>query len=99
MAMLPGATSRVQIDSTHLLLMSKCLVLQLGQERLARMLGNINAMFLMVYRLSRLHEQGKMSHAQASMVKAWTTLRGESPQGCCGTVCKATLRALFGSLL
>eukprot|EP00891_Asterochloris_glomerata_P004595 jgi/Astpho2/4595/Aster-00172 len=48
----------------------------LGQERLARMLGNINAMFLMVYRLSRLHEQGKMSHAQASMVKAWTTLRG-----------------------
>ncbi len=73
-------------DSITLIPDIKCLVLQLGQERLARMLGNINAMFLMVYRLSRLHEQGKMSHAQASMVKAWTTLRGERPQGCCYTV-------------
>jgi len=49
---------------------------QASQEKLARMLGNINAMFLMCHRLSRLHEEGKMSHAQASMVKAWTTLRG-----------------------
>ena len=73
-------------DSILLIPDIKCLVLQLGQERLARMLGNINAMFLMVYRLSRLHEQGKMSHAQASMVKAWTTLRGERPQGCCYTI-------------
>jgi len=40
------------------------------------MLGSINAMFLMCFRLSKLHEAGKLSHADASMVKAWTTLRG-----------------------
>ena len=49
---------------------------QVNQEKLARMLGSINAMFLMCFRLSKLHEAGKMSHADASMVKAWTTLRG-----------------------
>lgn len=53
--------------------------LQANQEKLARMLGSINAMFLMCFRLSKLHEAGKMSHADASMVKAWTTLRGQSP--------------------
>lgn len=55
------------------------LCLQANQEKLARMLGSINAMFLMCFRLSKLHEAGKMSHADASMVKAWTTLRGDSP--------------------
>ena len=30
---------------------------QLVQERLARMLGNVQAMFLMAWRLSKLHEQ------------------------------------------
>ncbi|KAA6417273.1 MAG: acyl-coenzyme A oxidase peroxisomal-like [Trebouxia sp. A1-2] len=49
---------------------------QANQEKLSRMLGSINAMFLMCFRLSKLHEAGKMSHADASMVKAWTTLRG-----------------------
>ena len=53
-----------------------CALLQANQEKLARMLGSINAMFLMCFRLSKLHEAGKMSHADASMVKAWTTLRG-----------------------
>lgn len=53
------------------------LLVQANQEKLARMLGSINAMFLMCFRLSKLHEAGKMSHADASMVKAWTTLRGE----------------------
>lgn len=52
------------------------LLLQANQEKLSRMLGSINAMFLMCFRLSKLHEAGKMSHADASMVKAWTTLRG-----------------------
>ena len=52
--------------------------LQANQEKLSRMLGSINAMFLMCFRLSKLHEAGKMSHADASMVKAWTTLRGLS---------------------
>ena len=51
--------------------------LQANQEKLSRMLGSINAMFLMCFRLSKLHEAGKMSHADASMVKAWTTLRGQ----------------------
>lgn len=53
--------------------------LQANQEKLSRMLGSINAMFLMCFRLSKLHEAGKMSHADASMVKAWTTLRGSHP--------------------
>lgn len=51
-------------------------MVQANQEKLSRMLGSINAMFLMCFRLSKLHEAGKMSHADASMVKAWTTLRG-----------------------
>lgn len=58
------------------------LLLQANQEKLARMLGSINAMFLMCFRLSKLHEAGKMSHADASMVKAWTTLRGGLPTCC-----------------
>ncbi|KAK9820949.1 hypothetical protein WJX81_003664 [Elliptochloris bilobata] len=49
---------------------------QLVQERLSRMLGDVQAMFLMAWRLSVLHEQGKMTHEAASMAKAWTTLRG-----------------------
>mmetsp|Transcript_25590 Transcript_25590/g.64931 ORF Transcript_25590/g.64931 Transcript_25590/m.64931 type:complete len:461 (-) Transcript_25590:299-1681(-) len=48
---------------------------QLVQERLVRMLGNIQAMFMMAWRLSKLYEEGRMSHEQASMVKAWNTLR------------------------
>ncbi len=58
------------------------MLLQANQEKLARMLGSINAMFLMCFRLSKLHEAGKMSHADASMVKAWTTLRGGLPPSC-----------------
>ncbi|GFH27402.1 Ig-like domain-containing protein [Haematococcus lacustris] len=49
---------------------------QLVQERLVRMLGNIQAMFLMAWRLSKLYEEGRMTHEQASLVKSWTTLRG-----------------------
>lgn len=33
-------------------------------------------MFLMTWRLTRLHEAGSMTHGQASLVKSWTTLRG-----------------------
>ncbi len=32
-------------------------------------------MALMAWRLTKLHEEGRMSHGQASLVKAWTTLR------------------------
>lgn len=49
---------------------------QLMQEKLQRMLANIQAMWLMAYRLSKLYEAGKMTHEQASLVKAWNTLRG-----------------------
>lgn len=49
---------------------------QLTQEKLSRMLANIQAMFLSAWRLSKLLEDGKMSHEQASLVKAWNTLRG-----------------------
>lgn len=34
------------------------------------------AMFLMAWRLTKLYEEGRMSHEQASLVKAWNTLRG-----------------------
>jgi acyl-CoA oxidase len=33
-------------------------------------------MFMMSWRLSKLAESGTMSHEQASLVKAWNTLRG-----------------------
>ncbi|CAL5230083.1 g13540 [Coccomyxa viridis] len=49
---------------------------QLVQEKLTRMLGNIQGMFLMCWRLSKLYEEGKMTHELASNTKAWTTLRG-----------------------
>jgi acyl-CoA oxidase len=49
---------------------------QLSQDKLARMLANIQAMTLMCWRLSKLSEEGKMTHAMASNVKAWTTAQG-----------------------
>ncbi|KAJ3683206.1 hypothetical protein LUZ60_013433 [Juncus effusus] len=48
---------------------------QLTQEKLVRMLGNIQAMFLVGWRLSKIHDSGKMTSGQASMGKAWITLR------------------------
>jgi hypothetical protein len=41
-----------------------------AQERLSRMAGTIQSMWLLTWRLSALHEAGEMSHAQASLVKA-----------------------------
>ncbi|KAH7436163.1 hypothetical protein KP509_05G005600 [Ceratopteris richardii] len=48
---------------------------QLCQEKLVRMLGNIQAMMLIGWRLCKLYEAGKMTPGQASLGKAWTTLR------------------------
>ncbi|XP_072979879.1 acyl-coenzyme A oxidase 4, peroxisomal-like [Typha angustifolia] len=48
---------------------------QLNQEKLARMLGNIQAMILVGWRLCKLYESGKMTPGQASLGKAWTSLR------------------------
>lgn len=49
---------------------------QLVQEKLQRMLATAQAMWLMAWRLTKLHEAGGMTHEQASLVKAWTTARG-----------------------
>ncbi|GLJ42878.1 hypothetical protein SUGI_0888810 [Cryptomeria japonica] len=48
---------------------------QLNQEKLVRMLGNIQAMALMGWRLCKLYEGGKMTPGHASLAKAWNTLR------------------------
>jgi len=49
--------------------------LQINQEKLVRMLGNIQAMFLLGWRLCKVYEAGKMTPGQASLCKAWNTLR------------------------
>jgi alkylation response protein AidB-like acyl-CoA dehydrogenase len=46
------------------------------QEKLQRMLSTCQAMWLMAWRLTKLYEAGRLTHEQASLVKAWTTLRG-----------------------
>lgn len=48
---------------------------QLNQEKLVRMLGNIQAMSLLGWRLCKLHDSGNMTVGQASLGKAWITLR------------------------
>ncbi|KAH9296840.1 hypothetical protein KI387_028522, partial [Taxus chinensis] len=48
---------------------------QINQEKLVRMLGNIQAMSLMGWRLCKLYESGKVTPGQASLAKAWNTLR------------------------
>lgn len=42
---------------------------QITQEKLARMLANIQGMTLVAWRLSKLYEEGKMTHSMASNVK------------------------------
>ncbi|KAK3133036.1 hypothetical protein QOZ80_6AG0531200 [Eleusine coracana subsp. coracana] len=46
---------------------------QLNQEKLVRMLGNIQAMSLLGWRLCKMHDSGNMTVGQASMGKAWIT--------------------------
>ncbi|XP_068644180.1 acyl-coenzyme A oxidase 4, peroxisomal [Aristolochia californica] len=48
---------------------------QLNQEKLVRMLGNIQAMLLVGWRLCKLYESQKMTAGHASMGKAWITLK------------------------
>ncbi|KAG1339085.1 acyl-coenzyme A oxidase 4, peroxisomal [Cocos nucifera] len=48
---------------------------QINQEKLVRMLGNIQAMLLVGWRLCKLYESGKMTPGHASMGKAWTSLK------------------------
>lgn len=46
---------------------------QLCQEKLMRMLGNIQAMSLMSWRITNMFDAGKMSLGQASLGKVSTT--------------------------
>ncbi|URE28682.1 Acyl-CoA dehydrogenase, N-terminal domain [Musa troglodytarum] len=48
---------------------------QINQEKLVRMLGNIQAMLLVGWRLCKLYESGKMTAGHASLGKAWTSLK------------------------
>ncbi|RLN28681.1 acyl-coenzyme A oxidase 4, peroxisomal-like [Panicum miliaceum] len=54
---------------------------QLNQEKLVRMLGNIQAMLLIGWRLCKLYESGKMTPGHASLGKAWTSRKGEGGGG------------------
>ena len=49
---------------------------QLIQEKLSRIMGSVQAMILLSWRISNLVEAGKCSIGQISMAKAWITLRG-----------------------
>ncbi|KAJ4704417.1 Acyl-coenzyme A oxidase 4, peroxisomal [Melia azedarach] len=46
---------------------------QLTQQRLAQMLGNIQAMILAGWRVCKLYENGKMTSGHASLAKAWVS--------------------------
>ena len=46
---------------------------QLGQERLSRIMGGIQAMLLMCYRVTQLAVEGKATVGVVSLLKAWTT--------------------------
>ncbi|KAK7287445.1 hypothetical protein RIF29_00723 [Crotalaria pallida] len=48
---------------------------QINQQKLVQMLGNIQAMILVGWRLCKLYESGKMTPGHASMGKSWITLR------------------------
>ncbi|KAK9920404.1 hypothetical protein M0R45_028959 [Rubus argutus] len=48
---------------------------QINQEKLVHMLGNVQAMILIGWRLCKLYETGKMTPGQASMGKAWITVK------------------------
>ncbi|KAE8099190.1 hypothetical protein FH972_017192 [Carpinus fangiana] len=48
---------------------------QINQQKLVQMLGNIQAMVLVGWRLCKLYENGKMTPGQASLGKSWITLK------------------------
>ncbi|XP_061358443.1 acyl-coenzyme A oxidase 4, peroxisomal isoform X1 [Gastrolobium bilobum] len=48
---------------------------QINQQKLVQMLGNIQAMILVGWRLCKLYESGKMTPGHASSGKSWITLR------------------------
>ncbi|GMY25517.1 acyl-coenzyme A oxidase 4, peroxisomal [Fagus crenata] len=48
---------------------------QINQQKLVQMLGNVQAMILVGWRLCKLYENGKMTPGQASLGKSWITLK------------------------
>jgi glutaryl-CoA dehydrogenase len=54
---------------------------QLVQDLLVRMLGNVTAAQCMAIRLSQLQEAGDMSDEQASLAKAFCTVRARETTG------------------
>ncbi|XP_073140832.1 acyl-coenzyme A oxidase 4, peroxisomal [Henckelia pumila] len=48
---------------------------QLNQQKLVQMLGNIQAMLLVGWRLCKLYDSGKMTPGHASMGKSWISLK------------------------
>ncbi|XP_050213001.1 acyl-coenzyme A oxidase 4, peroxisomal [Mercurialis annua] len=46
---------------------------QINQQKLVQILGNVQAMTLVGWRLCKLYEKGTMTPGQASMAKAWIT--------------------------
>ncbi|KAE8684782.1 Acyl-coenzyme A oxidase 4, peroxisomal [Hibiscus syriacus] len=48
---------------------------QINQQKLAQMLGNIQAMTLVGWRLCKLYDKGTMTPGHASLGKSWITLR------------------------
>ncbi|KAJ4704415.1 Acyl-coenzyme A oxidase 4, peroxisomal-like protein [Melia azedarach] len=48
---------------------------QINQQKLVQMLGNVQAMILVGWRLCKLYEKGKITAGQSSLGKAWITAR------------------------
>lgn len=61
---------------------------QLTQEKLARMMGNLQAMIYMAKRTTLLYEEGKATFGQVSLTKAWCTQKARE--------CVALGRELLG---
>ncbi|KAM7258155.1 hypothetical protein ACFE04_013896 [Oxalis oulophora] len=48
---------------------------QINQQKLVHMLSNIQAMFLIGWRLCKLYDSGKMTSGHSSLAKSWISLR------------------------
>ncbi|CAK7343896.1 unnamed protein product [Dovyalis caffra] len=48
---------------------------QINQQKLVHMLGNVQAMVLVGWRICKLYEKGTMTPGQASLAKAWISLK------------------------
>ncbi|KAM2045695.1 hypothetical protein ACFX1T_009859 [Malus domestica] len=72
---LPGVNSFQDTNKERKQFGAPLAAFQINQEKLVRMLGNVQAMVLIGWRLCKLYEAGKMTPGHASMGKSWITLR------------------------